>query len=117
MLEQTSEKIGTAINSESIISTSFSKTQRTAKLRSMSSLIKEHSVQKIDLLKVDVEKAEWDVLMGIDEEDWPKIQQVVVEVHDLDGRVDAVHRLLQDKGFTKIGRQASTHQDFSFTEN
>ncbi len=54
---------------------------------------------EVDLLKVDVEKAEWEVLAGVDEEQWPRIAQVAVEVHDLDGRLAATLDLLRAKGF------------------
>ncbi len=56
----------------------------------------------IDLLKIDVEGAEWDVLRGITARDWPRIAQVVAEVHDEDGRVARVETLLRAQGFTVI---------------
>ena len=55
----------------------------------------------MDLLKIDVERAELEVLHGVEEADWPKIQQLVVEVHDVEGRLGAVQALLQGKaGFS-----------------
>ncbi len=54
------------------------------------------------MLKVDVERSELDVLLGIEEQDWQKIKQVVLEVHDLDGRVKKVTDLLMQHGFNKI---------------
>ncbi|HVR11538.1 MAG TPA: amino acid adenylation domain-containing protein, partial [Thermoanaerobaculia bacterium] len=69
-------------------------------LRRLSAVIRERDVQRIDLLKVDVEKSELEVLAGIDEGDWPKIQQVVVEVHDVGGRLAVVRSLLGRHGFT-----------------
>jgi FkbM family methyltransferase len=71
-------------------------------MRTLSEVIAEYGVGRIDLLKVDVEKAELDVLNGIDGEDWPKIQQVVVEVHDLDNRVETTKRLLTAAGLHAI---------------
>ena len=56
----------------------------------------------IDLLKIDVEGAEWDVLCGIGASDWGRIQQVVAEVHDEDGRVARVENLLREQGFTVV---------------
>jgi FkbM family methyltransferase len=53
----------------------------------------------IDLLKVDVEGAELDVLQGIDVAHWPMIQQVVLEVQDLSGRLSRVSDLLRAQGF------------------
>jgi hypothetical protein len=53
-------------------------------------------------LKVDVEKAELDVLHGIAVEDWPKIRQVVVEVHDLDRRIETATRMLTAAGLRRV---------------
>jgi acyl carrier protein len=46
-----------------------------------------------------VEKAEEAVLAGIDAADWAKIRQVVVEVHDIDGRLAQVRARLEALGF------------------
>lgn len=69
------------------------------RLRPLSQVIYEHQVQRIDLLKVDVQKSELQVLMGIDDGDWSKIRQVVLEVHDVDGGLDRVTSLLDRHGF------------------
>ncbi|MDQ1025098.1 FkbM family methyltransferase [Streptomyces umbrinus] len=53
----------------------------------------------IDLLKVDVEGAEADVLLGIDASQWPRIRQAVVEVADLDGQLERVCEILRGNGF------------------
>lgn len=68
-------------------------------LRSLSQVLREHRVQRIDLLKVDVQKAEAEVLAGIDAGDWEKVRQIVLEVHDVDDRLGRLRRLLVDKGF------------------
>ncbi|PZR79908.1 MAG: hypothetical protein DLM52_00385 [Chthoniobacterales bacterium] len=46
-----------------------------------------------------------DVLAGIDDADWPKLQQVVVEVHDEDGRAGALSAQLRARGFDVAGEQ------------
>ncbi|MCC7247120.1 MAG: amino acid adenylation domain-containing protein [Lysobacter sp.] len=74
-------------------------------LRTVSDIIREHDVTRIDLLKVDVEGAEWQVLNGIDATHWPRIRQVVVEVHDIDGRLDAVRARLETVGFSVATEQ------------
>jgi nonribosomal peptide synthetase DhbF len=71
-------------------------------LRTISEVIAEYQLPRIDLLKIDCEGAEWEVLRGIAAADWPKIQQVVVEVHDHDGRADQVRALLSSHGFSSI---------------
>ena len=60
------------------------------------------NIGAIDLLKIDVEGAEWDVLSGINTKDWRKIRQVVAEVHDEDGRVARVENLLREQGFSVV---------------
>lgn len=50
----------------------------------------QNHLNAIDMLKIDVERAELDVLAGVQLTDWPKIQQLVLEVHD-----DSCHRLQQ----------------------
>lgn len=75
-------------------------------VRTLSDVIAEHGVERIDLLKIDVEKAEHEVLAGISGEDWDKVHQVVVEVHDRDGRLESVRRGLGDRGF-----ELATEQD------
>jgi len=74
-------------------------------LRTLSEVIREEGVERIDLLKVDVEKSELDVLLGIAEEDWGKIKQVVLEVHDTDRRLAAITELLDRHGFKFVVEQ------------
>lgn len=71
-------------------------------LRTLSEVIVEQKVKQIDLLKVDVERSELGVLLGIEAEDWLKIKQVVIEVHDLESRVEKVTTLLKNHGFRSI---------------
>ncbi len=69
-------------------------------LRRLSDVIREEGIARVDLLKVDVQKAEAAVLAGLDEEHWPIVRQVVAEVHDgVDGRVAQVRTDLERRGF------------------
>ena len=71
-------------------------------LMTVSHYLREHDeIKCIDLLKVDVEGAEELVLQGIEQpEHWAKIRQVAVEIHDIDGRVARLEKMLQSQGFT-----------------
>lgn len=69
------------------------------RLRPLSDVIAETGVEWIDLLKIDVQKAELEVLEGIREEHWSRIGQIVMEVHDLDGRLEKIVRQLEERGF------------------
>jgi uncharacterized protein (UPF0216 family) len=74
----------------------------TCQLRTLSEVILEHQIRQIDLLKIDVEKGELDVLLGIAEQDWFKIKQVVIEVHDTNNRVATITDLLKSRGLQEV---------------
>ncbi|MFW6012206.1 MAG: FkbM family methyltransferase [bacterium] len=69
-------------------------------VRTLSALLDETGEDRVDLLKVDVQKSELKVLEGIHEEHWPVIRRIVLEVHDLHGRLEAVCSLLASHGYT-----------------
>lgn len=68
----------------------------------VSHVLREYGIKQVDLLKLDVEKSELDILLGIEEQDWPKIKQVVVEIHDQDHRREKIMALLTKHGFSNI---------------
>jgi len=74
----------------------------TCQLTTLSDICREYSVPHIDLLKIDVEGAELEVLRGIEDQDWPKVKQVVMEAHDVNDRVNEIKKLLISKGFKKV---------------
>ena len=73
------------------------------RVESLSAVMREEEVRRVGLLKVDVQGAELEVLRGIEEGDWEKIDQVVMEVHDRavgeEGRVEEVRRMLERRGY------------------
>ncbi|MBD2339089.1 amino acid adenylation domain-containing protein [Calothrix sp. FACHB-156] len=71
----------------------------TCQLNTISNIIQQHNIPQIDLLKIDAEKSEMEVLAGITDEDWSKIKQIVVEVHNIDGQLAIVTNLLTQHGF------------------
>ncbi|KAF6259530.1 S-adenosyl-L-methionine-dependent methyltransferase [Scenedesmus sp. NREL 46B-D3] len=73
------------------------------RLLTVSQLIEQHALGRVDMLKIDVERAELQVLQGVQQHHWPRIQQVAMEVHDVDGQLATVVRLLRDTaGFTRV---------------
>jgi len=69
-------------------------------LKTLSSVIREQSIEVIDLLKIDAEKSELAILRGIEAAHWERIRQVVMEVHDPEGdALEAVVALLAAHGF------------------
>lgn len=71
----------------------------TSQLMTLSHVIREQGIKRIDLLKINVEKSELDVLLGIEESDWQRIRQIVVEVHNQEGRVEYVRQLCIARGY------------------
>ena len=83
-----------------LISDRLTSTNYTCQLTSLSDIIRENEIEQIDLLKLDAEKSELPVLQGILDEDWPKIKQIVMEVHDQEGPViEEVTQILRNQGF------------------
>ena len=80
-------------------------------LRTLSQVLRDESLTHVDLLKLDVEKAELDVLRGVDEADWPRIRQIVAEVHDEQGRLATISEMLAQRGFS-----VSTEQEAMWRE-
>ncbi|KAK4234329.1 putative FkbM family methyltransferase [Achaetomium macrosporum] len=70
-------------------------------------------IGSIDLLKVDVEGAEFDVLAGLDEEHWGLVKNVVLEIITVrnEGALERMQSLLEEKGFVVTAEVA--HPDFS----
>jgi len=70
------------------------------RVRPLSPVLDEEGIDRIDLLKVDVEGAELDVLRGIEERHWPLVRQAVVEVERWTGNRDRVREVFATRGFT-----------------
>jgi hypothetical protein len=70
-------------------------------LRTLSGVIRDEGIDRIDLLKVDVEKSEYDVLLGIEAEHWPLIRQVAMEV-DTGELLEKVLALLGRHGYAHV---------------
>ena len=77
----------------------FQSTQIVGEVRTLSRVIKDLSIDSIDLLKIDVEGEELAVIQGIESNDWTKIKQIVAEVHDIDNRLEQFQFILQNYGF------------------
>lgn len=73
--------------------------QLDCELKTVSQVMREGHICQIDLLKVDVEGSELDVLTGVAPQDWINIKQVVVEVHNIDNRVQKIVSMLERQGY------------------
>ncbi len=97
-------------HADELLKDRFEGVEYPAQLRPLSEVIAEEGVGRIDLLKVDVQRAELDVLRGIADEHWPLVEQVVMEVHDApgeasEGRVAEIVALLEARGFEAVAEQ------------
>jgi FkbM family methyltransferase len=72
------------------------------RIATVSEVIRQHELDQIDLLKIDVEGAEVDVLRGIDEDDWLKIRALAIEVHDVDAQLARTRATLESAGYPDI---------------
>ncbi|WP_334189202.1 amino acid adenylation domain-containing protein [Noviherbaspirillum sp.] len=84
---------------DEFVAASLESEEYTCSVRRLSDVIAEEGVERIDLLKIDVENAEYEVLCGIDDDDWAKIGQVVMEVHDVGGRLARILEMMEARGF------------------
>ncbi len=91
---------------DAMVADRMTSVRRRLPVRTLSDIIASQGLGRVDLLKIDVEKAESEVLAGIDGPTWGLLRQIVVEVHDIDGRLSTVCALLRDRGF-----DVSVHRD------
>ncbi|MFI2431130.1 FkbM family methyltransferase [Streptomyces sp. NPDC018693] len=89
---------------EEVATDLFQATTITVKVDRLSHFLAEHHPEAtvVDLLKIDVEGAELDVLRGIDDVDWVKVRNVLLEVDNSAGALAQVESLLRDKGFSVV---------------
>jgi len=75
------------------------KEEVTCELMVLSDVIRDHKIDRIDLLKIDAEQAEDFILAGLGEEDWPKVRQIIVECHYGEARTQVIVDMFQRRGF------------------
>lgn len=67
-------------------------------VRTLSEVIADEGLDRIDLLKINAERSELDVLAGLEERDWAKIRQIVIEAHSQQAFVEIVG-MLEQRGY------------------
>jgi FkbM family methyltransferase len=72
------------------------------RVTTLSAVIEDYGITAIDLLKLDAEKSELDVLMGIEERHWGLIRQIVMEVEEVSAQYQRLRALLSAQGFNHI---------------
>jgi len=89
---------------DAIVESRFESESFYCDLKMLSEVIREEKIDHIDLLKIDVQRAELEVLQGVEPDDWMKIDQIVMETHDAlgsesEGRVRNLKDFLEQWGF------------------
>jgi FkbM family methyltransferase len=80
-------------------------------VRRVGDVLDELGLDRVDLLKVDVEGFELNVLRGIEERYWDRIGSAVVEVADADGELAAIEELCRAHGMRTEVRQVPEYRD------
>ncbi|MEU5940236.1 amino acid adenylation domain-containing protein [Micromonospora sp. NPDC047548] len=95
---------------DELLAERFAGREFTVPVRPLSAVLDELPPERIDLLKIDVQRAEADVIAGLEERHWPLVAQVAMEVHDAagtdtEGRLDELIAFFTDRGFDVVTRQ------------
>jgi FkbM family methyltransferase len=88
----------------------YESTAITVPRTTLSALIRKNGIERIDLLKIDTEGCEFEILSGIEGDDWRRILQVSLEVHVAEKNLDPIKTLLESKGFTVVVDEESRDQ-------
>ena len=67
----------------------------------LSGAISQDNIQSIALLKLDAELADWEVLNGVEAQDWQRIRQVAMEVH-VESHVTQLSRFFSERDFSQV---------------
>lgn len=82
------------------------------KAKSLSSIIKDKNVERVDLLKLDCEGSEYSILYDSPPETFSVIRNIIIEVHDLDQskrNKDSLISFLEDKNFKVKWTEEENH--------
>jgi len=81
-----------------------------AEIRGLSNMMDTLGINKVDLLKIDIEGGEYDLLYGLPKEEFKKIDRIILEYHYVDGEsyVDLKNYL------TSLGYKTYIHKGLSF---
>ncbi len=67
-------------------------------MKTISSIIQQQQIEQIDLIKMDAEGSELAILNGINQNDWTKIRQIVMEVHNQND-LQIIPNILMSNGY------------------
>jgi FkbM family methyltransferase len=93
---------------DEIVSERFASQTLPCAVRRLEGILNDAAPDRIDVLKIDVQRYEEQVLSGVGNA-WPRVRQVVVEVHDENGALKRIDCFLRDLGFSTTARQQAIH--------
>lgn len=68
-------------------------------MTTLAEALSDTDIDEIAFLKIDVERAELDVLHGIADDQWARVRRLAIEVHDRNGRLTEISELLNRHGY------------------
>jgi 31-O-methyltransferase len=92
------ERAAVIDTADELLATRFESVTVDCALERVATVVSRLGIEGIDLLKVDTERAELDVMLGVGEQLWPRVRNVVVEVEDDAGQAAAIRDLLTGYG-------------------
>lgn len=94
---------------DEVLGSRFDAQPRQVQVARLSEIIEATGLTVIDLLKIDAEGSELDALTGIDEEDWGKVRNVVLEVDEKHVALADALDILQAHGMRCVTRQLEAY--------
>jgi len=91
------------------------------KVKNFKNFLDQYNINKVDLLKIDIEGEEFNLLKDIDEKTLDKIHQITVEFHDflwpeLEKTADEIKKKLVSKGFYCVSFSLTNNGDILFVK-
>ncbi|KAB7619606.1 FkbM family methyltransferase [Alkalilimnicola sp. S0819] len=90
------------LDDEAFIDRLFRKEAVTAEVDTLERVVARHGIDTIDLLKIDTEGQERAVLDGISPALWPRIRQLLVEVHRGEEELHGMRAELEERGYRTV---------------
>ncbi len=90
--------------------------ETTIEVITLKELVFEKVGQKIDLMKLDCEGAEYEILLGQEPETFRQISRIIMEYHDLDERKNyrTLSKVLEVYGYQVTRRENPVHADLGY---
>jgi len=103
------------IISKEMHSTIIEKSVIKVRALTLAQVFEKHAIEKLDLLKLDCEGAEYEIFSGVSPEVFNKIERIIMEYHDIDGHHhDHLVSLLEQHGYRVHCHGNFVHDDIGY---